>query len=80
MWPGLHLALSCDGNDHHLSTSFHPSLVVMVKQTQYLKGKVECKVLLEEVKDLMFNMVCFDTSPHGVQLIKGLLRLRCTID
>jgi len=72
--------MSRDGNHHHPSASFHPSLVAMVKQTRYPKGKVERKALLEEVKDLMFDVVCFDTSPRGVQLIKGLLRLRCTTD
>ena len=72
--------MSFNGNHHHLLTSFHPSLVAMVKQTRYPNGKVECKVLLAEVNDLMFNMVCFGTSPCWVQPTKELLRLWCTIN
>jgi hypothetical protein len=48
-----------DGNHHHPTTSFHPSLVAMVRQTRYPEGKVERKGLLTEVKDLMFDAVCF---------------------
>ena len=48
--------MSHDGNHSH-SPSFHPSLVTLV--TSSAQVKTECKGLLAEVKELMFDVVCF---------------------
>ena len=51
--------MSHDGNHSHPQTSFHPSLVMLVGETNSIQGKVERKALLAEVKEQLFDMVCF---------------------
>ncbi|KAF8954279.1 hypothetical protein BDZ97DRAFT_1928514 [Flammula alnicola] len=48
--------MSRDGNHHHPVTSFHPSLVTLVRDTKYPQGKGERKALLTEIKDLMYDV------------------------
>jgi hypothetical protein len=49
-----------DGKHDHPITSFHPSLVRLVRDTSsYVQGKNERKALLTEVKELMFDVVRF---------------------
>ena len=49
--------MSCDGNHSHSPLSFHPSLVMLVTSSAQVKTKH--KGLLAEVKELMFDVVCF---------------------
>ena len=52
--------MNCDGNHNHPITSFHPSLVTLVRDTaSYTQGKNERKALLMEAKELMFDVVHF---------------------
>ena len=52
--------MSRDGNHYHPKTSFHPSLVTLVRDTaSYSQGKNERKALLMEVKELLFDIVSF---------------------
>jgi hypothetical protein len=51
--------MSRDGDHNHLPSSFHPSLVTLGKDTRFAKD--ERKKLLEEVKNQMFDTVCFLT-------------------
>ncbi|KDR71989.1 hypothetical protein GALMADRAFT_143340 [Galerina marginata CBS 339.88] len=44
-----------DGNHIHPQTSFHPSLVTLVKETPSNQAKDERKALLAELKELMFD-------------------------
>ena len=49
---------SHDNNHNHPRVSFHPSLKTLFTDTNsYLEGKEDCKLLLREVKDLMFDSV-----------------------
>jgi hypothetical protein len=48
-----------DGNHNHSSTSFHPSLVTLNKDAGGAQGKGERKALLAEVKEQLFDIVCF---------------------
>jgi hypothetical protein len=54
---------SRDSNHIHPQVSFHPSLVTLVRDTSsYTQGKAECKALLAEVKELMFDAVCLSSN------------------
>ena len=48
-----------DGNHSHEKTSFHPSLVTLVGETNSVQGKLERKALLAEVKEQLFDVVRF---------------------
>lgn len=49
---------SRDNNHNHPQVSFHPSLVTLIGDTSsYAQGKTERKMLLAEVKELMFDSV-----------------------
>ena len=50
--------MSRDGNHTHLPSSFHPSMVSLVKGTNSPQAKAEWKALLAEVKEHIFDMVC----------------------
>jgi hypothetical protein len=52
-----------DGNHSHLPSSFHPSLVTLVTSSTQAKG--ERKALLAELKELMFDSVCFCLISSG---------------
>ena len=59
-----------DGNHNHSRNSFHPSMVLLVKDTSAAQAKIERKVLLAEVKEHLFDMVCFFLSHcNYIQLI-----------
>jgi hypothetical protein len=51
-----------DGNHNHPQCSFHPSLVTLVKETGSAQEKLECKALLVEVKEQLFDVVHFFLS------------------
>jgi hypothetical protein len=53
-----------DGNHNHLPSSFHPSLVTLVRDTSRAQAKGERKALLAEVKEQMFDTVSFFNSFH----------------
>ena len=46
-----------DGNHAHSSSSFHPSLVMLYKDTNSPLAKAERKALLAEVKEHLFDLV-----------------------
>ena len=48
-----------DGNHNHPPSSFNPSLVSLIKDTPGAQGKFDHKALLAEVKEQLFDMVCF---------------------
>jgi hypothetical protein len=56
-----------DGHHSLPQSSFHLSLVTLVSSP--LQAKAERKVLLTEVKELMFDTVCFLTNFLRIQLI-----------
>jgi hypothetical protein len=51
--------MNSDGNHAHPPYSFHPSLVSLIKDSGGAQGKIERKALLAEVKEQLFDMVCF---------------------
>lgn len=62
-----------DGNHSHQPSSFHPSLVTLVNDNPSAQARAERKALLAEVKELMFDTVCFLTHSIWIQLIIYLL-------
>lgn len=48
--------LNRDGNHDHPRTSFHPSLATLHKDTNSPRGKIECKDLLAELKEQLFDI------------------------
>lgn len=53
-----------DGDHDHPPTSFHPSLVTLVKETASSQAKLERKALLAEVKEQLFDIVRFFNPFH----------------
>lgn len=71
---------SRDNNHNHPRVSFHPSLQTLVGDTSsYAQGKSERKLLLAEVKELMFDAVRVFFWRVYVPYHISLNRLWCTI-
>jgi hypothetical protein len=62
-----------DGNHNHPPSSFHPSLVRLVRDSSSAQAKGERKALLAELKEQMFDIVCFLTHLIWIRLIIYLL-------
>ena len=54
--------MSRDGNHIHPPTSFHSSLITMVKDANSVQAKLERKALLGELKEQMFDTVSLSTQ------------------
>jgi hypothetical protein len=68
-----------DGKHNHLPSSFHPSLVSLVKETSSAQGKGRRKALLAEVQEQLFDTVCFFKSFHLDTTNLLFARQRCMI-